>query len=764
MLISYPFLPASAIHDDEDIYLARIVEGHLLQYEGVYPVSTMPTPQGDVHRWHGGVHLHGGGEPVRAIADGTVVAYRFAAEAETYGSLGRYDTSFVLLRHETQTGENTTVAFYSLYMHLANQADLTADRLSQLPRWMRGKPGSDVHRPAEQRVWRKDVLGFAGQLYNREAMHFEVFMLDEDLNRVWRDSKAITQGAGSNDWFGDAHFVIPEDQPFAERHPRAPAKGPHRVEISGATDFPLPLGQAGRNAEKLYVSVTLHRGRRVARTYRASKDGGYEQVGTAVVQDKYEYELYHLATALYPDCPSAGLEWLRFGRVLGPDRTTRNENWQLVRYSESAIGYIDLAPEAIAKLSDADFPHWQGWQKRDEGTTAHASDGICDDAPTLTLVQAARGSSDAARALQHLICKAPSEWDDEDLAARYARMRAPGQPLEAEDNWNRFKDHVAKMAFWKAAGMKQRSVWHFHPLRFIRRHRKCAWLSTTEFRQLRPSHAVRTGSKDKRPTVFWEAVAPWSEDNAAAVPNRYRVPLNNMMRKYGINTGTRQAAFFGNAIQETTWLSRLSEGSGGTLWYAPWYGRGFLQLTNPENYIGYWAWRGRVVPAKLATELVHAYKAIADKTPASRSNATLQDAHFKDLTEQVQDWRDDVAGSSAPDATAEEKLAPADSAGFYWVMCRMAGHADLDHVMERHEVSTTLGVKVYYRSPAFWRASAAVNLPSVIDRLYSSALNGFDSRCCAYGVAMVVLTDARLPNAQGASTVWFPEGYTPARA
>src|SRR5687768_17039044 len=117
MLISYPVLPAAAVHDDEDIYLARVLEGHLIQYEGVYPVSTTTTAQGPMHRWHGGVHLHGGGEPIRAIADGTVVACRFAAQSETYEPYGAYDTSFVLLRHETQTGENTTVVFYSLYMH-----------------------------------------------------------------------------------------------------------------------------------------------------------------------------------------------------------------------------------------------------------------------------------------------------------------------------------------------------------------------------------------------------------------------------------------------------------------------------------------------------------------------------------------------------------------------------------------------------------------------------------------------------------------------
>lgn len=768
MLISYPVLPAAAVHDDEDIYLARILEAHLLQYEGNYPVSTITTPQGEVHRWHGGVHLHGGGEPIRAIADGTVVAFRFAAQRETYGTLGDYDTSFVLLRHETQTGENTPMVFYSLYMHLANQGDLAADRLSQLPMWLRQNPGPAVQRPANQRIWRKDALGFAGQLYNREAMHFEVFMLDADFQRVWRDSGAVTEGTGSNDWFGDAHFVIPAQQPFAERHPRADTSGAHRIDFPRSADLELPLGQAGQSDQRLYVSVSLQQGRRIATTYRAAA-GSHEQIGTAVVQDNYEYELYRLATALYPDCPSAGLEWLRFGRMLGNETTTRNENWQLVRYGEdaAAIGYVNLAAADITKLSDADFPQWHGWERREEGDTANASDGLCDDERTLALVQQARGvhgDAAAARKLQHLICKAPSEWDDSDLATRYARMRAPGQPLESDDNWQRFADHVGKLAFWSQAGLAERSVWHFHPLRFIRQFRKCGWLTDAEFRQLRPSHAVRSGLLKKQPAVFWEPVATWSESNAAAIPNRYRVPLNNMMRKYGINTGKRQAAFFGNAIQETTWLTRLSEGSGSTLWYAPWYGRGFLQLTNPENYTGYWAWRGRTVPAALSTALIDAYKGIAATDPASRSNAKLQDGHFKALTQRMLDWRDDVAGSTEPDATEEQKIAPADSAGYYWVKLKMAKHADAEHAVERNVVTTNHGAKVYYRSPAFWRASAAVNLPGAIDKLYSRALNGFDSRCCAYGVAMAVLSDARLPDAQGRATVWFPEGYAPSRA
>ena len=620
MLISYPVLPASAIHDDEDIYLANILEGHLLQHEGRYPVSTINTAQGQMHRWHGGVHLFGGGEPIRAIADGTVVACRFTAQRETYEGQGDYDTGFVLLRHETQTGENTSVVFYSLYMHLANQADLAADRLSQLPTWLRQGPGCAVKRPANQRVWRKDVLGFAGQLYNREAMHFEVFMLDADFNRVWRDSSSITQGTGSDDWFGDAHFVIPAHQQFADRHPRAATTGAHRIDFPGQNDFPLPLGQAGQNDQVLFVSVNLSRGRRTATTYRATADGSYERLGPPVPQDDYEYELYRLATAMYPDCPSAGLEWLRFGRVLGPDTTTRNENWQLVRYSEAAIGYINLAPNGVAKLSDADFPHWLGWEKRDEGETAHAAVGICDDERTLALSQAADEA--AVRKLRHLVCKAPSEWDSSDLANRYGRLREPGQSLENAAKWTDFEQHVAKLAFWADAGMTDRSVWHFHPMQFIRHFRQCGWLSEQELAQCIPRVVIEQTRNASGQTTYPKSIIEWQ--TAISRARTLHTSLNHTARKYGISgSGYRWAAFLGNSIQETIYFSRRSELGGPGLSYAPWYGRGLMQLTHETNYRLYGDYRGWM-----------------SKPTAS--------------------FRDDIE---------TDIFCAADSAGFYWISC-----------------------------------------------------------------------------------------------
>jgi hypothetical protein len=73
-------------------------------------------------------------------------------------------------------------------------------------------------------VWRKDVLGFAGQLYGRETCHFEVFMLDADFNRSGMTA-VPSRRALANDWFGDAHFVIPAQRDFAASHPRATTQG-----------------------------------------------------------------------------------------------------------------------------------------------------------------------------------------------------------------------------------------------------------------------------------------------------------------------------------------------------------------------------------------------------------------------------------------------------------------------------------------------------------------------------------------------------------
>ena len=89
----------------------------------------------------------------------------------------------------------------------------------------------------------------------------------------------------------------------------------------------------------------------------------------------------------------------------------------------------------------------------------------------------------------------------------------------------------------------------------------------------------------------------------------------------------------------------------------------------------------------------------------------------------------------------------------------MASYTDRAHVLERVSVATNQGARVYYRRPSFWQASVAVDLPSRINNTNYQGLNGFDSRCSAYGVALAVLTEMRFADANDQAALWYPEGY-----
>ncbi len=800
MIISYPYLPEPTNSASEVSYRERIeacLRGH-----GTYPVSYDMC-------WHGGVHLYSETAvptPVCAIADGEVIAYRRASEPVVCKpGTGRIDedcdNSFVLLKHQTETGDGVQVVYYSLYMHLMNEADRKKTKgAAAIVEAVRTATGTGIVKPAPgTKVWRKDVLGHAGVMYrNQEApgsgyrfFHFEIFTTDEALKAFWRDSLVDVEQSdkdGSKEFFGSAYYIIPAKTEFKDKHPDAGRADPKKPNQVNGVEFAPQT--AGSNEKKLYVETHYDQGDRHTIAWEAQENGTIQRItgadGVRHPAEKYEYNLYDRACKLYPTCPSAGYELLRYGRILGPDTLPSDEqaNWQPIPFAEGKTGYVNLSDNKIRKLSDADFPHWKGWQKIDESSGAFAADGICDALKLQKLLKEADTDRDGTVSegewnafasgtgkdvLRRTVCRFPTEWDGGDNETRYKRLKEKDQPFyEKPDAYQAFIDHLKDLQFWQETGLPT-SVWHFHPLEFIRHFRKCGWLSKNELTQTIPDYAVRTGTKKDKTgntikTVFWEEVAG-PKKNAATKTTiaNHRIPLNKMMRKYGVDTRLRQAALLGNSIQETQWLSRLSEGSGSKLWYAPWYGRGFLQLTNPGNYCNYWEWRGRTaVGTNLKKAMVDAYAAIEKKDAKDRKNTTLQDSNFTALTAEITGWRNNVEASPDPDGT-EERFSPSDSAGFYWAKNKMGQYADHEHTIERHPVTTESGTKVYYRSLAFWRASAAVNLPSRIGRTDYSGLNGFDSRCCAYGTLIATLTEFSFPDDTNKLTHAFPEGYKPRR-
>ncbi|MGN5150708.1 hypothetical protein ACTG23_12740 [Aeromonas enteropelogenes] len=106
---------------------------------------------GNHNKWHGGIHISDQSAPwckdkypVRAIADGKVVAFRMMKDyltSEFQGESLRYSNSFCLVQHEyceinAQTKAKNEFTFYSLYMHLLPWDQYqTADKLVLKKGW-----------------------------------------------------------------------------------------------------------------------------------------------------------------------------------------------------------------------------------------------------------------------------------------------------------------------------------------------------------------------------------------------------------------------------------------------------------------------------------------------------------------------------------------------------------------------------------------------------------------------------------------------------
>ena len=98
MIISPPFLSQPDIPVYSEQCVSDVMPGGIVG-SGAFPVS-------QAMAWHGGIHINAptADEPVRAIADGTVIFRRDGGNA-------RYDaqdhsTGCVVIRHKTEIGAN----------------------------------------------------------------------------------------------------------------------------------------------------------------------------------------------------------------------------------------------------------------------------------------------------------------------------------------------------------------------------------------------------------------------------------------------------------------------------------------------------------------------------------------------------------------------------------------------------------------------------------------------------------------------------------
>ena len=791
MIISPPFLPTRPANQADSAWLDAA-----FGLPAISPATQAPEgsfPLGNHLAWHNGLHIQGqanaeGHTVVRAIADGQVLFVSPPARANAdnndplnynpFGQGARWtDNGIVIVRHTTEIGAHgnqpTEIVYFSVYMHLNHIGRIT--------------PAGQTAARALQfgdRIWRKDEIGRAGQVYGHAAqMHLEIALDEANLTRLIGRAPA---------WVDPAHIPAPTadgriDAVFGAVWFYLPASTPT---LAAAPTTHLRAGNQTTLGEAVWVKMHYEGG---SCTFTTFNNLG-RQLGNAQPENDGEYNLYNTANTRHNalpqadrnrSSPSGWYELLRFGRNLGrgPNAADKDPlpanaaHWRRIAGPNGQAIWADLNAEGSYKFSDADFLPIQGWTFINDDSAPN--DQRCDSnnlknliadpdpnvAGRLEMVSLQRrlGHAEVMRTLRKVVCQFPSEWDQTTIAARYGFVRDLPAFQEAPEGWAPFEAHLRALSFANLPGDYTAANWRVHPRMFIELMRGCGWLSLKEMRQLVPSHSIRMGSyRDASGTrqngIFWEG------NPAPRLLNNHQRSLNQVIRKYGINTPVRMAGFFGNSVQETAWWTLLHENGGSGYWYSPWYGRGFLQLTHSTNYIGYWRWRGRSVPVALETALDSASR----QAHSTNNNATLEDRHFTALTAEMLSWRQTVQGDDPDDRySVENVVAPSDSAGYYWLKTGMARYADDagTRAMERVAVATvdsrgrSTGNKVYYRSRNFWQVSAAVNLPGRIGNTNYQGLNGFESRCCAWAVSLAVLAENQFQNGQGNAVLEYPEGY-----
>lgn len=791
MLISPPFLPAARAGESDTEWIARAmpvpIDCAIGTYapEGSFPVSSYM-------QWHNGVHCtapHEDGQhlPVRAVADGTVVfvappvpANKDAAHPQNYppqaqNHFGWTDNGCVAIRHTTDIGATggvpIRITYFSLSMHLRTIADGQPDAKSKAMPWKVG-----------DRIYRKDAIGEPGQIMGVEGrLHFEICCDETNLEKIigrparWEEDEkfAVPKADGRTDAvFGSVFIYLPVKTPTNATEPTDPVQ-----RATGAQ----PLGV------EQWVEIRYDKGR----SYISCRDALGKPIGAPpAVQLEvadFEYDMYELAGdrhaaysakgGLLKSSPSGWYELLRLGRNLGPDPLPVDAaHWRQIPTAKGNV-WADLNAPGTFKFSEADFLPVMGWNCFGDDPTP--DDQRCDSIELKRLIRdrdpenetrmtrealCKRIAKDFVREkLRKVICKFPTEWDRATVAKRYSWIRNPKEDFGMDDQgrWDLFMRHCDAITFSDLPEELKKANWRFHPVEFIGVMRRCGWFDRSELTQLIPAGAIRYG-KDNKTGIkdeLWESIQKMNTNVENQLPALHYLALNRSMRKYGISNPMRKSSFAGNSVHETMWLRTAVENGGTTYWYTPWHGRGFLQLTHASNYFSYWRWRGRSFPPTLETALLKTTKLEMAKQPSSRNKNALADVNFPELTPEIIKWRFHIEAHSSFSQDQESVFAPSDSAGFYWALLRMASFADATHALERVAVSTINGAgqKIYYRSQAFWRTSAAVNLPSMVNQTNYSGLNGFDSRCCAYGRALNILTEMRFPDATGGTTLLRPE-------
>jgi predicted chitinase len=631
MIITYPIdIPYSKENQQRVIPDAMFNNSEIL---------SGPYPMGKNRFWHGGVHVHPSDRttPIRAIADGEVVAYRYddGDSTDAYFDRAPYSRSFVLLKHETELGQTSLgtskLTFYSLYMHLRAWGEVKGKTGVQAVNFLRKtvanhtqldtnrQPELDKHKhPAMvkahvesvapiadgtcrcdngyARVHRGDILGYCGNIPDNTAtpscgIHFEIFF----------DDVAFLDNAAKTVWgrcMLTCELSVFKELQTIEKIPVDPSK-PLSVAKEEARDgyIKVTIGKQSYWVSDDQITVTEFNGSEAGNKRQTVKQTQYRaKLEELYCYSKNPHKNHKVLAKGAPIVPWVD-PWMKAGEFR--EESVDGKNWVQV-YMPDTNSLYWAEKSALHYTSDAD---WLDFHKFEEHRL-FSKDGFIDDDGIQKLCDAyekdrtgknlSAFTADADK-LRHLITCHPTEWSKQDIAKRFARITQEdsGTAKLTQEEFAKLTAHIERLSFWEQVpGLPTATtLWHAHPIRFIEHLAKCMWLSKNELELIYPE---KIGSDEEI-----------SHGTPAEVREKYRVDLNKCCYRYGVNSRLRQAHVFGQGAVESMSLNQMLEIASGTHYEGNkmlgncrpgdgprFKGRGFKQLTGRYNYAEYWCFRG----------------------------------------------------------------------------------------------------------------------------------------------------------------------------
>ena len=448
---------------------------------GTYPI-------GVGRFWHGGVHLTvPSTEPVRAIADGKIIAWRLNATLPEYVPPDDpmkypFSTGFVLIKHVLENNHLSAPAgahnskqwtFYSLYMHLLHKPELA--KKPRLPFFLIAQ--------------RQAIIS---KIYDK------VTVTQAAASTPYQFCKIQHTATGQEGWVpADAISKTNKlNYPLDYLYTMDPSAGlPAALALDQVvkSDIPVSAGEIigyggalafqGSLPDMLHFEVFTDEANLMdifknptndvlGPIYLSAAAQLYDKPQTEANRVAHSFPAKHKFDAAVPvdeDGDSGG----------ALNKPIRYYSFQETNANNSPLYYSD---QSVKFYSLADWRKWQ-WQSMKE-SGAFSNDGFCDSsAPIFNMLDKNHDKTidlmeiQAAKSVLRKIAVAhPTEWEKSTNETKFARLKAgePGLPTLSGDSYTKFIEHVEKQQFWaEVPGLPPAdAVWHIHPIGFLEHLRK----------------------------------------------------------------------------------------------------------------------------------------------------------------------------------------------------------------------------------------------------------------------------------------------------